>query len=388
MRTVANYEENNNTAASDDVLRSTFEKVEQAKREWESTVDSLPDLVILVDRQARVLRANRIVETWGLSRVKVVRGRDMHELLHPACNDSACYLTSFARHLVLHVAKGASIQLEADDPVLGRSVHISARPVLGHAHGVSDSLVVIVRDITEQKRVEQEREELIAELGAFAHTVAHDLKNPVGLVINYVEMLEIMLKSSGSAEALTYAQAIVRNSYKLNDIIDELLLLAEVRDGDVRLAPLNMNQVVEEALQRMTVLLRQNPAEIIRPASWPRVVGYAPWVEEVWANYVSNALKYGGEPAQLELGNDPPVDGWVRFWVRDNGNGISPEMQARLFLPFTRLVQVRATGHGLGLSIARRIIEKLGGQVGVESEGVPGRGSLFYFTLPTAPDPR
>jgi signal transduction histidine kinase len=111
-------------------------------------------------------------------------------------------------------------------------------------------------------------------------------------------------------------------------------------------------------------------------------------VEEVWANYVSNALKYGGNPARLELGSDPPLDNQVRFWVRDNGNGILPEMHPRLFLPFTRLPQAHATGHGLGLSIARRIIDKLGGQVGVISDGVPGRGSLFYFTLPAAPDAR
>jgi two-component system sensor histidine kinase/response regulator len=72
----------------------------------------------------------------------------------------------------------------------------------------------------------------------------------------------------------------------------------------------------------------------------------------------------------------------VRFWVRDNGPGLTPEQQARLFAPFTRLDRVRAQGHGLGLSIVRRIVEKLGGSVGVESSGVPGQGSVFYFTLP------
>ena len=73
----------------------------------------------------------------------------------------------------------------------------------------------------------------------------------------------------------------------------------------------------------------------------------------------------------------------VRFWVRDNGPGITPEDQARLFVPFTRLGQARVGGHGLGLSIVRRIVEKLGGQVGVESQ--VGQGSVFSFTLPGAP---
>ena len=75
-------------------------------------------------------------------------------------------------------------------------------------------------------------------------------------------------------------------------------------------------------------------------------------------------------------------DGFVRFWVRDNGPGLTPEAQARLFAEFTRLGQVRVQGHGLGLSIVRRIVEKLGGEVGVES--APGEGSRFYFTLPAA----
>ena len=76
--------------------------------------------------------------------------------------------------------------------------------------------------------------------------------------------------------------------------------------------------------------------------------------------------------------------GVVRFWVRDNGKGLSPEDQARLFTPFTRLDQARARGHGLGLSIVRRIVEKQGGQVGVMSSGVPGEGCTFYFTLPAS----
>jgi len=109
-------------------------------------------------------------------------------------------------------------------------------------------------------------------------------------------------------------------------------------------------------------------------------LGHAEWIVEVWANYLSNSIKYGGQPPRVKLGAEVQPNGMVRFWVRDNGPGLSPEEQARLFTPFTRLDQVRAKGHGLGLSIVRRIVEKLGGQVGVESQ--IGQGSSFFFTLP------
>jgi signal transduction histidine kinase len=144
-----------------------------------------------------------------------------------------------------------------------------------------------------------------------------------------------------------------------------------------------MGRIVSEAQQRLTYMIREYEAELILPGRWPEALGYAPWVEQVWANYMSNAIKYGGIPPRLQLGATERSDGAVRFWIRDNGPGLSAEEQAQLFTPFTRLDQARATGHGLGLSIVRRIVTRLGGQVGVESEGVSGQGSTFYFTLPT-----
>jgi signal transduction histidine kinase len=145
-----------------------------------------------------------------------------------------------------------------------------------------------------------------------------------------------------------------------------------------------MRAIVAETLERFTDLLAATGAEILVPDSWPRAVGHAPWIEEIWSNYISNAIKYGGISPRVELGGDQTGD-MIRFWVRDNGAGLTVEQQARLFTEFTRLHTQRIQGHGLGLSIVRRIAEKLGGQTGVESE--VGRGSLFYFTLPAAAQP-
>jgi len=173
-----------------------------------------------------------------------------------------------------------------------------------------------------------------------------------------------------------------RASVKMNNIIDELLLLASVRKVDeIRVEPLDMATIVDEAQRRLAHSIVESQAEIVSPDGWPLAVGHGPWVEEIWANYLSNAIKYGGRPPRVILGAGAYENGVARFWVHDNGPGLRPEEQKRLFVPFTRLNQARIEGQGLGLSIVRRIADKLGGQVGVES--VPGQGSTFWFTLPT-----
>jgi signal transduction histidine kinase len=144
-----------------------------------------------------------------------------------------------------------------------------------------------------------------------------------------------------------------------------------------------MVELVLEAQMRLTDMIEKYEAEILMPDDWPIALGYGPWVEEVWANYLSNAIKYGGRPPRAELGADRLADGMVRFWIKDNGPGLNPEEQSKLFVPFTQLAQVHTRGHGLGLSIVHRIVEKLGGQVAVKSESIPGQGSMFSFTLPS-----
>ena len=222
-----------------------------------------------------------------------------------------------------------------------------------------------------------------AELNAFAHTVAHDLKNPLATLIGYAQLLEHSMSKLSEETRQEALEAIVHNGLKMGTIVDELLLLASVRaKTDVELHPLNMERIVTEARGRLLHLIEETEGTIIVADSWPTALGHAPWVEAVWANYISNALKYGGHPPRAELGATEQEDGWVRFWVRDNGPGLTPEQQAHLFTPFERLHQLRVSGHGLGLSIVQRIVHRLGGEVGVESNVGDSGGSTFYFTLP------
>jgi signal transduction histidine kinase/DNA-binding response OmpR family regulator len=238
----------------------------------------------------------------------------------------------------------------------------------------------LVETLRQQTAELQARNE---DLNAFAHTVAHDLKTPLGVIVGYADVLteELAEVLKDSEDARYYLLSIARNGRKMANIIGELLLLAEIRRTEVQHVRMDMTNVVSEALQRLAFLSEEKGAEIVVPDTWPVAVGYSPWIEEVWVNYLSNGIKYGGQPPHLELGATEQDDGFVRFWVRDQGPGISPEDQTRLFTPFTQLEQVRVTGHGLGLSIVRRIVEKLGGEVSVESE--VNKGSTFCFTLPT-----
>lgn len=234
------------------------------------------------------------------------------------------------------------------------------------------------------------------ELDAFADTVAHDLKIPLSSVIGFAETLEEIHAELSGEELRHYLHLVARGGRKMSNIINELLLLARVRKTEVELRPLNMASIVTEATQRLSEMIEESQAEITMPETWPVALGHAPWIEEVWVNYISNALKYGGQPPRVELGfgayaapsessqsqSDSGIaapGGKICFWVRDNGPGLTPEAQEQLFTPFTRLERGRAEGHGLGLSIVHRIVDKLGGQVGVESK--VGQGSVFTFTL-------
>ena len=227
-----------------------------------------------------------------------------------------------------------------------------------------------------------EKKELLDELDAFAHTVAHDLKNPLATLTLQLGLLGVLLGPNVSDKSKHQLEESVKSCARLGSIIDELLLLAGVRRKVAKSEPLDMGAIVKESIDRGDYLMQREKAQIELPSSWPVSVGHAPWVAHVWVNYLSNAAKYGGPSPRIRLGGAASADGrTVRYWVEDRGAGLDAEAVGKMFVPFTRIGSVRASGHGLGLSIVRRIVEKLGGTVGVESS--PGAGARFWFELPT-----
>ena len=217
------------------------------------------------------------------------------------------------------------------------------------------------------------------ELKEYAHMVAHDLKEPLTVLIMIADLM-----SNGHyltrKELMEDLFQVKSTAYEMRSIIKNLLLFSEVSKAEAPRGAVHMAQVLTNVQARLSHMIREARAQLILPEAWPDAMGYEPWIEEVWANLLSNALKYGGRPPRVELGSSARPDGMLRFWTRDNGPGIPPETCARLFTTSTQVSHLSHSGEGLGLPIVYNIVEKLGGQVGVESEA--GQGSLFFFTLP------
>jgi PAS domain S-box-containing protein len=258
------------------------------------------------------------------------------------------------------------------------AVEVSSRVV---KVGQQQTIQNFVRNISLRKQLEAEREQLIADLDSFAHTVAHDLKDPMSTVFSYTEFLKEICVETPGDELLPHLQHISAVAWRAINIVDALLLFASVRKQEqIEREPLKTAEIVMQVQERLANMAKQYDAEIIVPTQWPTAIGFAPWVAEIWTNYISNAIKYGGTPPRIELGAAPADNQMVRFWVRDNGAGIPDDKLHLLFDKFNRLGDFRVEGHGLGLSIAKRIAEKLGGSVDVTS--VVGEGSIFSFFLP------
>ncbi|MBN2502910.1 MAG: HAMP domain-containing histidine kinase [Anaerolineales bacterium] len=219
------------------------------------------------------------------------------------------------------------------------------------------------------------------ELDAFAHTVAHDLRTPLSIVMGHGALLSKAWQTRPPEKVSEELVVITDTAKKMSNIVDDLLLLSSLRaEGEVTVIPLNMEYVIKEALRRLDYMVASYDADIHIANSLPAACGYQPWLEEIWVNFLSNAIKYGGRPPQIEIGANLAEDNMVRFWIKDNGPGLSAAEQQNLFRPYALMTPNNSDGYGLGLSIVKRIINRLGGDVGIESH--PGQGSKFFFTLP------
>ncbi len=225
-----------------------------------------------------------------------------------------------------------------------------------------------------------EKKALYDELDAFAHTVAHDLRSPLGTLTGRVELAKMMLPKGDLDKVAHNLDGAHEVAHRLVNIVEEMLLLAGLRRDRLQPAPVDSAEVVNEALLRVEGAIRKAQARVTLPQTWPPAVGFAPWLVHVWTNLLSNAAKYGGSPPQIEI-KAATRGRFTRFAVRDHGPGLSDTTRSAVFTPFAQITMRDAKGHGLGLSIVQRIIAKHRGRVGVETP--PDGGAEFWFEIPT-----
>ena len=281
-----------------------------------------------------------------------------------------------------------------------RTIHKNGtiRWVKSYAHPVWDEeknqLVGIygaVQDITDRKRIEHEREDLIHDLEAknqeleqFTYTVSHDLKAPIITIKGFLGFLEVDARAGDKKRIEVDIQRINEATDRMHELLTDLLELSRI--GRKMNAPemISSESLVNEVIEIMNGRLRERRVEVILKGDLPKVYGDRRRLLEVVQNLLDNAAKFMGDQSHplIEIGQDGRVEnGYATFFVRDNGTGIAPEFHERIFGLFNRL-NPRIEGTGIGLALVKRIVEFHGGRVWIQSEA--GSGATFYFTLPTA----
>lgn len=249
------------------------------------------------------------------------------------------------------------------------------------AEGRPLQILGVALDVTERRRSEDALRRSNEDLERFAHTVSHDLQEPLRMVMAYSQLLVRRYGEKLDTDAERCLGNITDGARRMHNLIHDLLKFASVAESEEAPAEvLDSTAALGEALSNLSVQAEESSA-VITWANLPRVVCRQAHLVQVFQNLLSNAMKYRREGIRPEVQISARRDGaWWVFSVQDNGQGIAKEHQPRIFGLFTRLHDRTVSGSGIGLATVKRIIEGSGRRIWVESE--PGEGSTFYFSLP------
>ncbi|MEZ4674087.1 MAG: ATP-binding protein [Caldilineaceae bacterium] len=236
-------------------------------------------------------------------------------------------------------------------------------------------------------QLEQQTTELArsnAELAQFAYIASHDLQEPLRMVSNYLQLIEHRYKGQLDADADEFIRYAVDGAIRMQQLIRDLLAYSRVGTRGQAFSQVNMRQVLEQVLDNLQVAIQDRNAQIT-VGVLPPVMGDATQLGQLMQNLLTNALKFCEAKVpiiQITVAREMPASEWV-FTVRDNGIGIDPEYFERIFLIFQRLhTRSEYPGTGIGLAICKKIVERHGGRIWVESK--PNSGTSFCFTIPIA----
>lgn len=252
-------------------------------------------------------------------------------------------------------------------------------------------IVSVERDVTARVRAESElhvrMEELARsnrDLEQFAYVTSHDLSEPLRMVSSYTQLLGRRYSAQFDEDGREFMGFIVDGTRRMKRLIDDLLAYSRAGRPNTALRQVALDKLLDEALANLEHAINESKAQILRPAALPKLACNETGMSQVFQNLIANAIKFKGEtPPAIRIEAQQDGMDWT-FSVADNGIGIEPQHFERIFLIFQRLhARTAYEGTGIGLSICKKIVERHGGSIWVESE--PGQGTCFKFKLPATP---
>lgn len=373
--------------------RRTASELGRAESEarLEAIVNFAPALVFLMDLDGRFMLVNRrFAETVGREIAGIV-GRTASDVLPPGLMEGFLALDPQA------VATGEPVEIETATGTDGVArTYLAARYPLRDAAGTVYALCGMATDITELKRAEADAhdsrraaEEANRAKSEFLSRMSHELRTPLNAVLGFAQLLELGDLDADGRESVRY---IKRGGQQLLDLINEVLDMSRIETGSLSLSPepVWLPDIIEEQLTLIAPLAIDHGIRVealTSPACAAHVLADRQRLRQVLLNLLSNAVKYNRPDGQIAIGCRDVGEGRIRIEVSDTGVGIPPENLERLFIPFDRLgaEQTPIEGTGIGLTLARRLVEQMGGTLSVES--AVGEGSTFAVDLARADSP-
>lgn len=352
----------------------------RAQERFELVVEASPSAMIMIDAARRIRLVNRRAEElFGYSRAEFI-GQPI-EMLVPER-----YRPGHPDHVAAFVARPEARPMGAGRELFGVRkdgvevpVEIGLTPIdAPDGHFVVASII----DITERKRAEDELRRSNAELEQFAYVASHDLQEPLRMVANYTELLAQRYGGQLDERADKYIRYASDGARRMQRLVADLLAYSRVGSQGKALAPVDAAQVLAAVTHSLQRLMREAGA-MVETGPLPRVMADEGQLHQLLQNLISNAIKFRSEaPPRVRVSAEPGGLRWT-FRVTDNGIGIDMQYAQRIFQMFQRLHELgRYEGSGIGLAIAKRIVERHGGTIWIDS--VPGQGSTVAFTLPAA----
>ncbi|WP_207592996.1 PAS domain S-box protein [Halomontanus rarus] len=268
-----------------------------------------------------------------------------------------------------------SFDIELDD----RSLLAHTLPVRNADDEIYAGMV-LVQDVTERREYRRRLEESNERLEQFAYAASHDLQEPLRMVTSYLQLIESRYADELDEDGEEFLEYAVDGAERMRSMIEGLLEYSRVETRGDPFEPVDLNDVLDDVREDLQVRIEECDAEITTD-DLPRVDGDASQLRQVFQNLLSNAVEYSGDqPPRVDVDAEQDGNEWI-VSVRDEGVGIDPDEQDRIFEVFQRLhTHDEHPGTGIGLALCRRIVERHGGEIWVDSE--PGEGATFSVTLP------